>query len=197
VTDSVACGSLCLQYNCTLFCLQDGGCELYSARVSWHYTGMGATPSTSVCYSSWGSTNDAAHTATITTTNASSPNNTGNTAVNGFYCFDVPHFCYHSIQSSQPWWVAVLTTSRQVTSVRIQTRRQPIGTSRFQDVEVRVGHDTQNLSNNKLLGFYNGLALPGEVVIFRAIPYITGTVVSLQSTVFGYLCVCDVQVLYT
>lgn len=180
----------------TACCLPDSGCELYKTRVSWHYEGDVNTAPPILCYSCWGSSKDAAHNASITATQAHDDLRTADLAINGFYCMVESNFCYCSTLGPVPWWKATLDTSRQVTAVRVQTRYNAQYGAKFQNVEVRVGNNT-NFMQNPLLGYYSGPAAQREVVTFTADGPITGSIVSLQSMINNSnTCFCDVQILY-
>ncbi|XP_042219288.1 uncharacterized protein LOC121864267 [Homarus americanus] len=192
VTTRLACANRCLQtQQCTLFCLKSDGCHLSNARVALHYTPQGTSTQ---CYSSWISNRDAASNASITSIGDYNAKLLETHATIGFYCYG-ERLCFSSIRTYRPWWAAKLGTRRRVTSVRIQIRRAAI--SYFEDVEIRVGDDENNINNNQLLGFYSGTASNGEVVTFTANPYVLGSIVYIQSLDNDYyMQLCDVQILY-
>ncbi|KAG7170598.1 hypothetical protein Hamer_G013411 [Homarus americanus] len=167
------------------------GCHLSNARVALHYTPQGTSTQ---CYSSWISNRDAASNASITSIGDYNAKLLETHATIGFYCYG-ERLCFSSIRTYRPWWAAKLGTRRRVTSVRIQIRRAAI--SYFEDVEIRVGDDENNINNNQLLGFYSGTASNGEVVTFTANPYVLGSIVYIQSLDNDYyMQLCDVQILY-
>ncbi|XP_069188904.1 uncharacterized protein [Procambarus clarkii] len=196
ISTKIGCGVQCLQWDdCSLFCLTGGGCELYNARVSWHYTGVGGSSGTpTMCYSSWGSVREAAHLATITGSSAIKGTNVY-MPVNGFYCITMYSECYLSDNVPEPFWMADLGALHRITSVRVQIRKNQTLGVRFSNVEARVGNST-TIPNNLLLGFFPGPASQRQVVTFTANTFITGSVVSLQSFSPDYFSVCSVHILY-
>ncbi|XP_071542414.1 uncharacterized protein [Panulirus ornatus] len=199
VSSEMYCGFHCQRHpNCSLFCYEDTECKLYSARVSWHYMGLGGTPQSAPCHSLWGSVTDAIRNSSVTASASFSKDFQRNFATNGFYCFEDNGYCYISSSTTQPWWVAKLGAPRKITSIRVQTRDHAEYSSKFKDVEVRVGDNTSDFTKNQLMGRYIGMALHREVITFLTSTPITGSIVSLQAMDDpGFLAFCDIQILYT
>ncbi|XP_068226064.1 uncharacterized protein [Palaemon carinicauda] len=201
----VLCGNLCSHHvDCHLYCLtQDGKCMLSKAKVSLHWKGVDdpLAPSWN-CFSSWGKSNDAMANASISASPTFIPGQAEKEmAVNGYICTSEDGYMYKSKSTNQPWWAADLGVVRRVTSVRVFTRPGSIYTSRFVNIEVRVGISNPgngDFTDNALLGFYSGEAPKRSAVTFKATRPIAGSVVSIQSIEGSdYLFFADVQVLYT
>lgn len=168
----------------------------------WHYSGVGGPSSspTNLCYSSWGSFWDTAHTATFQASAPWHPDTHKSAPITGFYCLDKYGTCYVSgYFIKNPYWMANLGIPRRITTIKIQTRRELEKRVKFEDVEVRVGEDATDFGNNQVFGYYEGEAMHGEVITFKATTtttFITGSIVTLQAMTSYELVICSIQILY-
>ncbi|XP_068226066.1 uncharacterized protein [Palaemon carinicauda] len=175
---------------------------LSKAKVSLHWKGVDDPLAPSwKCFSSWGKSNDAIPNASINASSTILPGQAEKEmAVNGYICTLEEGYMYRSKSTYRPWWAADLGVVRHVISVRVYTRPGSTYTSKFMNVEIRVGISNPgngNFTDNALLGFYNGEAPKDTTITFTARKPLAGSVVSIQSMEDSYhLILADVQILY-
>ncbi|XP_069161495.1 uncharacterized protein [Procambarus clarkii] len=186
VTKTLYCAALCQRNpRCTLFCLSEGACQLYQARVGRNWAADVGTLMAGSCYSNWGSTimNNVSVTAPLNANSAY--------GIDGFYCNDFNYiFCSQSMANA--YYAVSLGTLRAVTSVKICTFY-----GYFSDVEVRVGNSSSYstaFAANTLLGSYPGSVHDYTVITFTAAQPIVGIIVSVLQKTNGFLCFGDLQV---
>ncbi|XP_068233876.1 uncharacterized protein [Palaemon carinicauda] len=195
------CANLCSRHvECRIFCITTDECRLYRATVSRHWNGIPDGPQPTMrCFSSWGNANDAAPNATIAATPAL--RGSKEFAVNGYSCSQEEGYTYVSDTVVRPWWSADLGTTRKIKSVRVFSRLRHKYSSKFKDVEVRVGYsnpENGNFSGNGLLGYYQGEAPYETAIYFIPERPLKGSVVSIQIVheMATNLILPDVQILY-
>lgn len=173
-------------------------CQMYDARVSWYWTGVADQPPLSyACYSSWGVARDAGPTGTLYSATPYNASTLKEKAVDGYYCKDMSYIFVAKYEAPSRWWATDLGTPHNIVSIKVQIKRFTV--PYFTDVEVRVGDvlsDTGDFSQNKLMAYYSGTALIGDVVIFKADPPAVGSVISFKTLSQGFLALPLVQIEY-
>ncbi|XP_069957206.1 uncharacterized protein [Cherax quadricarinatus] len=137
---SVQCASICYNNpNCTLFCVLDNVCSLFSALVSNLWPGSSAVNAQQFtkCFSILPPSNNTTSYSSLTSDGINPLN-----AIEGYSCSN--QSCFIANSGYEKWWQ--LQYPKSITITRVIIKQDP---SNLSSVEVRVGNYSSSLVNKK------------------------------------------------
>ncbi|KAK4313806.1 hypothetical protein Pmani_014868 [Petrolisthes manimaculis] len=197
-----ACASVCLAtQSCRLYCLNfrptGNECFIFSALVTQNWKGDPDSSVTfDVCYSTWYHSGDITH--LVSSTAASSilqHSTTGDKAVDGFSCRQVPHQCFHSYVRSgaKSWWRADLGIPRSVSRLLVFTRNDGNQAAHFSNIIITLGNSTLTGQNPVFASLDSGVT--GQMMDFIVTTPMIGRYLEFITSPQLFLVICEVKII--